>query len=176
MWWYLHLDDEITIDTAPGWAGGRDWRDHWMQAVFFLPKAQSVEAGQAVTLTALHDDYTIWFDLDTQTASGADPVAAKSDSQVEGPREIISPDCERPICVCGGHVLYNTNRIWMLNDERRNSVYMEVLRRLCQNGANVLKLVTISWHKQTDSKAHAPFTSLYTHTNLGGQTSGDDAC
>lgn len=39
------------------------WRDHWMQCVYFLPKEEQVLQGQKVHLTACRDEYSVWYVL-----------------------------------------------------------------------------------------------------------------
>lgn len=51
MWWELQMDQagEVILSTAPTWVhpdGDKaPWRDHWMQAVYFLPTSMDVEKG-----------------------------------------------------------------------------------------------------------------------------------
>lgn len=40
------------------------WRDHWMQSVYFLPEESSVAEGEELSLTVCHDDYSLWFSLE----------------------------------------------------------------------------------------------------------------
>lgn len=39
------------------------WRDHWMQCVYFLPQEEPVSQGSALCLVAHHDDYCVWYSL-----------------------------------------------------------------------------------------------------------------
>lgn len=39
------------------------WRDHWMQSVYFLPVESSVSDGEELRLTVCHDDYSLWYSL-----------------------------------------------------------------------------------------------------------------
>lgn len=39
------------------------WRDHWMQSVYFLPAEKSVCEGEELSLTVSHDDYSLWYSL-----------------------------------------------------------------------------------------------------------------
>lgn len=39
------------------------WRDHWMQSVYFLPEESSVAEGEVLSLTVCHDDYSLWYSL-----------------------------------------------------------------------------------------------------------------
>ena len=37
------------------------WRDHWMQAVYYLPQKKKVEMGQTFEIVCNHDEFSIWF-------------------------------------------------------------------------------------------------------------------
>lgn len=39
------------------------WRDHWMQAIYYLPVEISLKIGQEVTLVGCHDEYSFWFSI-----------------------------------------------------------------------------------------------------------------
>lgn len=39
------------------------WRDHWMQAVYYLPEEISITKGIEVNLIGYHDEYSFWFKL-----------------------------------------------------------------------------------------------------------------
>ena len=39
------------------------WRDHWMQSVYFLPAERSVCEGEELSLSVSHDDYSLWYNL-----------------------------------------------------------------------------------------------------------------
>lgn len=41
------------------------WRDHWMQSVYFLPEESRVAEGEQLSLTVCHDDYSLWYSLQT---------------------------------------------------------------------------------------------------------------
>lgn len=68
MWWDLIMDcdGEIILSCAPKWAESSvnyAWRDHWMQAVYYLPRAVDVKENQDLNLVANHDEFSMWFDL-----------------------------------------------------------------------------------------------------------------
>lgn len=46
--------------------GAFQWRDHWMQSVYFLPEESRVAAGEELSLTVCHDDYSLWYSLKTR--------------------------------------------------------------------------------------------------------------
>ncbi|KAG8230326.1 hypothetical protein J437_LFUL000597 [Ladona fulva] len=76
MWWDLRMDEdgEIILSCAPFWAhpnylhkkssltdSGLPWRDHWMQAIYYLPSEMPVNQGERGLLKAYHDEYSLWF-------------------------------------------------------------------------------------------------------------------
>ena len=44
FWWDLHMDEEISFNTGPPWVegGGKQWRNHWMQAACLFEFERSV--------------------------------------------------------------------------------------------------------------------------------------
>ncbi|XP_054287792.1 protein arginine N-methyltransferase 7-like [Macrosteles quadrilineatus] len=75
MWWSLNMDPQgkVVLSCAPWWAhpskpSGYDaipWRDHWMQAVYYLPSPVTVTQGQSLWLLSSRDQYSLWFNLAT---------------------------------------------------------------------------------------------------------------
>jgi len=63
FWWDLKMDPEnkVTLTCAPHWAGNPEWRDHWMQSVFYLPQMVDAKKGDQVDLTCCHDEFNFWF-------------------------------------------------------------------------------------------------------------------
>ncbi|NWQ62795.1 ANM7 methyltransferase, partial [Neopipo cinnamomea] len=114
-WWDIGMDPSGTINCtmAPYWVNptsALQWRDHWMQCVYFLPKEQPVVRGEKVQLTACRDEYSVWYTL--QTASAEEDEAA----------------VESPVCRCLAHLLWNRARFGELNDRDRTRRYIEALR------------------------------------------------
>ncbi|CAK0755557.1 conserved hypothetical protein [uncultured Gammaproteobacteria bacterium] len=58
QWFDLHLDDEITITSAP-----RDHANHWRQVAHFFSTPITVEAGQRLTVVARWDNTQIHLEL-----------------------------------------------------------------------------------------------------------------
>ncbi|XP_029637505.1 protein arginine N-methyltransferase 7 [Octopus sinensis] len=118
MWWDLDMDKEgeILLSCAPYWAHPErkevQWRDHWMQAIYYPSKYIAVEAGEEVSLTSCHDEYSWWFDVSTKK----EPQVSISDVL--------------PVCSCGIHLTYGRNRLGMLNDSVRNQVYVNELKKV----------------------------------------------
>jgi protein arginine N-methyltransferase 7 len=75
MWWDLvmDLDGEVILSCAPIWAHPLSennvvlpWRDHWMQAVYYLPKEEPIQKEEKLVLVSQHDEYSFWFHLFTR--------------------------------------------------------------------------------------------------------------
>ncbi|KAJ3596639.1 hypothetical protein NHX12_003043 [Muraenolepis orangiensis] len=117
-WWDIDMDPQgsIVCTMAPSWTYPQPkdapWRDHWMQSVYFLPTERSVVEGEELSLTVSHDDYSLWYGLQT-------------DSPQEGEQE--APLC-RPCCTCHAHLVWNRPRFGELNDQRRTEHYVSALR------------------------------------------------
>ncbi|PBC31995.1 Protein arginine N-methyltransferase [Apis cerana cerana] len=128
MWWDLIMDvnNQVLLSCAPVWehpdtkilqnkgfslktiADLIPWRDHWMQAIYYLPVETPVTVNNEVSLIGYHDEYSLWFQLINESINEA-------------------PDCERPVCSCNVHVAYCRTRIGQLNDYTRNEKYIKVL-------------------------------------------------
>ncbi|KAH8305910.1 hypothetical protein KR018_003205 [Drosophila ironensis] len=132
-WWDIQLDDggEILLSCAPYWAHpeidelrarqGRDlplanvvpWRDHWMQAIYYIPRPlQLLEAGQAFHLSCHHDEYSLWFDA----------------------REEAAKAVHRHTCTCNLHMTYARSRIGQMNQAPRNKRYLRYLEENLEAG------------------------------------------
>lgn len=127
MWWDLQMDVEgvILLSCAPYWAhpdfeqlkeraSARKplpnvipWRDHWMQALYYLPQDVNLQKDQPFSLVAYHDALSLWFDITTNIPEG----------------RTLSP----PFCTCGFHVACSRTRIGQLNDHLRNKKYLRML-------------------------------------------------
>ncbi|XP_017111566.1 protein arginine N-methyltransferase 7 [Drosophila elegans] len=140
-WWDIQLDDggEILLSCAPYWAHpelkelaaekGKDhplpnvvpWRDHWMQAIYYIPKPlQLLEAGKTFHLSCHHDEYSLWFD-----------------AREEAPTKSVS----RHTCSCDLHMTYSRSRIGQINQAPRNKRYLRYLEEYIEAGkSNVLVL------------------------------------
>ncbi|XP_004690271.1 PREDICTED: protein arginine N-methyltransferase 7 isoform X2 [Condylura cristata] len=116
-WWDIEMDPEgkIKCTMAPFWAhsdpGELQWRDHWMQCVYFLPEEEAVVQGSALCLLAHHDDYCIWYSL-----------------QSTSPQKNGKVPSVRPVCDCQAHLLWNRPRFGEINDQDRTDQYVQALR------------------------------------------------
>ncbi|EDW10515.1 LOW QUALITY PROTEIN: protein arginine N-methyltransferase 7 [Drosophila mojavensis] len=139
-WWQIELDDagEQLLSCAPYWAHPEleqlkatckdkqrplanivPWRDHWMQAIYYIPKALHLhDAGEEFWLRCYHDEYSLWFDAHKE--------------QPEKP-------ARRHSCTCDLHMTYTRNRIGQLNQSIRNKRYLAYLEQAVQSkSAHVL--------------------------------------
>ncbi|XP_072746127.1 protein arginine N-methyltransferase 7 isoform X1 [Anoplolepis gracilipes] len=131
MWWDLNMDmdNQVLLSCAPVWehpnvpddikedklrleemAESIPWRDHWMQAVYYLPEEMLIIRDVEVNLVGYHDEYSFWFKL------------------LKEPVDKI-PDFPRPVCDCNAHIAYSRTRIGQLNDMTRNKKYVQALRK-----------------------------------------------
>ncbi|XP_015791266.1 protein arginine N-methyltransferase 7 [Tetranychus urticae] len=114
FWWDLFMDDEseYVLSCAPYWAhpakdiiGTKNripWRDHWMQAIYYLPAYHEpfkMNSNEIFELYCNHDEFSFWFDVGSRK---------QSDSS--------------NFCSCGIHNDLSRNRIRMMADERVLSV------------------------------------------------------
>ena len=124
LWWDLVLHDgkNITLSMEPEWIRKQDekyvWRDHWMQAVYYVKKPVSVVSGDVVFVKMFHDDYSIWFDV----------------SKCQ--RDFV----DRPLCICGLHVSWPRERFAMLN----NNCYQNCIKMLIMQNKNEDKTILIA--------------------------------
>ncbi|VDL63146.1 unnamed protein product [Nippostrongylus brasiliensis] len=111
MWWDLDMDGigKHWIDMAPKWAcNDYHWRDHWMQAVYYLPQRVRVEKGETLSLKCNHDEFSMWF--------------------------AVGKDFERIYCNCQMHTIVTRQSIFAMNelleDERFRDEVKSVGRRV----------------------------------------------
>ncbi|XP_027474657.1 protein arginine N-methyltransferase 7 isoform X3 [Zalophus californianus] len=116
-WWDIEMDPEgkIKCTMAPFWAHSDpedlQWRDHWMQCVYFLPQEEPIVQGSSLCLVAHHDDYCVWYSL-----------------QKTSPEKNGRVYPSRPVCDCQAHLLWNRPRFGEINDQDRTDQYVQALR------------------------------------------------
>ncbi|NXV59144.1 ANM7 methyltransferase, partial [Molothrus ater] len=120
-WWDIDMDPSgmINCSMAPYWVkptSALQWRDHWMQCVYFLPREEPVLQGEKLSLTACRDEYSVWYSLQK---ARAEEEEHKADVCVES-----------PVCRCRAHLLWNRPRFGELNDPSRTRRYIESLRKV----------------------------------------------
>lgn len=140
MWWDIKMDQEDTIilSCAPSWSHPDyqtltaklpnsvppqnviPWRDHWMQAVYYVPSSLHIQKGQEIFLNFMHDEYSLWFDVTRN--------------------RLNNPDIRQPLCECGFHNAYSRTRIGQLNDSVRNKKYLRILEESINTKSVVLCL------------------------------------
>ncbi|NXO64760.1 ANM7 methyltransferase, partial [Phainopepla nitens] len=125
-WWDIDMDPsgKINCTMAPYWVkttSALQWRDHWMQCVYFLPREEPVLQGEKLYLTACRDEYSVWYNLQKarEGENEADEEEHKADVRVES-----------PVCRCRAHLLWNRPRFGQLNDQSRTRQYIRSLRKV----------------------------------------------
>ncbi|KFV83056.1 Protein arginine N-methyltransferase 7, partial [Struthio camelus australis] len=118
-WWDMDMDPsgKINCTMAPYWVkptSAFQWRDHWMQCVYFLPNEEPVFQGENVYLTAYRDEYSVWYKLQK-----AREEENKADVRVDS-----------PVCRCQAHLLWNRPRFGELNDQNRTRQYINSLTKV----------------------------------------------
>ncbi|NXS98615.1 ANM7 methyltransferase, partial [Jacana jacana] len=119
-WWDIDMDPRGTINCtmAPYWVKSTSafqWRDHWMQCVYFLPNEEPVAQGEVVSLVACRDEYSVWYKLQKD----------------RGEEENKAAVCvESPVCRCQAHLLWNRPRFGQLNDQNRTRQYIRSLLKV----------------------------------------------
>ncbi|KAL0871706.1 hypothetical protein ABMA27_004219 [Loxostege sticticalis] len=146
MWWELNMDTEgkICLSCAPWWAhpdadmcserpqDSIPWRDHWMQAVYYLPQEITLTKDAEISLISCQDDYSLWFYLEDQNHKPS--------------------HYKRPVCECGVHMALSRTHVSYLNDGKRSKKFLnqigEEMRKdavfLDLNGSSVLGLAAAS--------------------------------
>jgi len=129
-------EGKIKCTMAPFWAHSDpeelQWRDHWMQCVYFLPQEEPVVQGSSLCLVAHHDDYCVWYSL-----------------QKTCPEKNGRVYPARPVCDCQAHLLWNRPRFGEINDQDRTDQYVQALRTvlkpasvcLCVSDGSLLSLL-----------------------------------
>ncbi|XP_055624946.1 protein arginine N-methyltransferase 7 [Toxorhynchites rutilus septentrionalis] len=137
MWWDLKMDKEETVllSCAPFWAHPDyeklklrnknpmiptqnviPWRDHWMQAMYYLPQSKkALNKGQETHLDAFHDEFSLWFSLE---------------------QSVLEP----AHCSCGFHNAYSRSRIGQVNEGPRNKKILNYLEQVLKKDSVVLVL------------------------------------
>lgn len=121
MWWDLTMDTkgEVILSCAPFWAhpskakspNDIPWRDHWMQAVYYLPTPIPSKMGQELTLISSHDEFSLWFNLALDL-------------------KLTDRDYKCPTCSCCTHTVLSRTRIGQMNDEERTQKYIKALQSI----------------------------------------------
>uniref|UniRef100_A0A8R1DG91 Protein arginine N-methyltransferase n=1 Tax=Caenorhabditis japonica TaxID=281687 RepID=A0A8R1DG91_CAEJA len=109
MWWDIDMDGngQHFIDMAPEWKNTKDyaWRDHWMQAVYYLPQKKRVKKGETFEIVCNHDEFSMWF-----TEKGQDTA--------------------RGYCQCTMHTMMSRQTIYHVNEIFENRKYRDEVEKL----------------------------------------------
>uniref|UniRef100_A0AC34QQN8 Protein arginine N-methyltransferase n=1 Tax=Panagrolaimus sp. JU765 TaxID=591449 RepID=A0AC34QQN8_9BILA len=118
FWWDLDMDGTGSniISTIPEqFSDQAVWRDHWMQAIYFLPEPINVKEGDEVSVICAHDEYSLWFGI---------PDGKK--------KELTSS-----ICSCQLHCTFSRYDFYRMNWMDENSRFINFIQNLC-NGKTVV--------------------------------------
>ncbi|RVE53723.1 hypothetical protein evm_001615 [Chilo suppressalis] len=134
MWWELNMDTEgkIVLSSAPWWChpdadltaerpqDSIPWRDHWMQAVYYLPRELTVQKDTEVSLISCQDEYSLWFYIEDENN--------------------MHKHYKRPVCDCGVHMALSRTHVSYLNDGRRSKKFLNQICEEMPKDAVVLDL------------------------------------
>lgn len=148
MWWNLRMDQagDIILSCAPFWAHPDyedlrisnqlnippqnviPWRDHWMQALYYLPEECQVSAGERLQLHLNHDEYSLWFDIQR--------------NGMDDDKRVVFNDkpLPLPVCECGFHVANSRTRIGQLNNNVRTKIFLNYIENEFDEQSVVLAL------------------------------------
>ncbi|EEZ99615.1 protein arginine N-methyltransferase 7 isoform X2 [Tribolium castaneum] len=126
MWWDLQMDTEgkIVLSCAPHWGPPQEavpWRDHWMQAIYYLPNEVVVSKDAELHLVSCHDEFSLWFNVRLDL-------------------RLSEVDYVKPICECGLHMTFSRTRIGQINDASRNKKYISLLEKCIDRDSVILIL------------------------------------
>lgn len=142
-WWDIKMDLEgdILLSCAPYWAHPDftelsrkkashlplpnviPWRDHWMQAIYYIPRPLNLHAAQThFVLSCNHDEYSLWFD-----------------AHISG-NEDMKQKYLRHSCSCNLHTTYARSRIGQMNQTLRNKRFMRYLEDNLDKDSHLLVL------------------------------------
>lgn len=147
MWWVLKMDQEaeIRISCAPHWAHEDfyrlknerpsfqpeqniiPWRDHWMQALYYIPKPVQIGVGEQLQLKCNRDEFSLWFDVSR--------IVSQDSSDSSESEEIIK---KRPMCTCGFHLALSRTRIGQMNHSLRLKKYQKIFDKALDQQSTVL--------------------------------------
>ena len=134
FWWDLNMleDRYIKLSMHPKWVQESEvdnenlkrndsktvWRDHWMQAVYYLHQPFQVKQQEKVSVTMFHDDYSVWFDV----------------SNVKKQKSYV----DRPLCSCRLHIMWPRERFAQLNSEHYLKYLHEIMAVVRDRDSSVL--------------------------------------
>jgi hypothetical protein len=147
------------------------WRDHWMQAIYYPNQPLSVQKGQNVKIISSHDEYSLWFNVESNNRywykvksefrnQNLTPVP---NFTVRGEVWTTEFNYYRnsnnsntgPACTCGVHVVYSRSQIGMLNDPQRRTLYHRLLKQV----ADFYQATALSAESLDHSPLHLQFTT-----------------
>jgi type III protein arginine methyltransferase len=90
-----------------------------MQAVYFPKKIITLNPNESFILKCNHDEYSLWFDFIKENGLKSSEVATKENGLGCNERSgLVNP------------TLTSRNRISQLNDQKRNDMFLEILKKV----------------------------------------------
>ncbi|VDM12327.1 unnamed protein product, partial [Wuchereria bancrofti] len=92
MWWELDMDGtgQNILSTAPKWWNKKEnWRDHWVQGVYYLAQSVQVRKDEAVPLHCCHDEFSFWFAVPQNEFDAFEPNFCRCKTHVACSRNAI---------------------------------------------------------------------------------------
>ena len=86
-----------------------------MQAVYYPVDTVTVKRGEKFGVVVLHDEFSFWFNL-CKTTPSADQLEKMLSEVVH--------------CECGLHAGCSRSRLALMNDQKRNQVYIKALKKV----------------------------------------------
>ncbi|XP_044271896.1 protein arginine N-methyltransferase 7 isoform X2 [Tribolium madens] len=152
MWWDLQMDTEgkIILSCAPNWAKDKSdvtlpWRDHWMQAIYYLPQEITIEKDTEMHLVSSHDEFSLWFNVRLDL-------------------RLTDADYVKPICECGLHMTFSRTRIGQINDSTRNKKYISLLEK-CIDSKSVILILSDGFYLSLCASKMGAKKIYYVETN-----------
>jgi hypothetical protein len=78
------------------------WFSHW-QNIRFLPRPIKVAPAQYVPVACLHDDYSVWFDV--EAPAGDKTIETSALSQSVSFSSVAQSPTAGPVCTCSHHAV-----------------------------------------------------------------------
>ena len=143
LWWRLDLlspavDPErgCTYSTAPK---AQNWQDHWLQIVYPLSDTLQCLSGDVMQIRGKHDDLRMWFKASISVSGSFDAENKRQKLEESGDRRNEDFNVDECVaeCVCGWHLLCGPERLLMMNDLQRRSIWETVTDELLRQIASL---------------------------------------
>jgi hypothetical protein len=103
------------------------WRDHWMQAIYYIHGRPTITNNGIYTIHANHDEHCLWFDV----RDCDDKMCVLFYNVSYFLTTFRSTSSPPPICTCYMHTLNSRTNIYRYNDEYTRDVLRNVVQQVC---------------------------------------------